>query len=75
MTLAAEGVVNPQGNPFPVVTADNGDVVAGAEEYGSGRVVLIIDIKIFDITRIEHTNSLLLSVNPAIWLIHGKPRY
>ncbi len=71
ITTASPGVVNVPSPAYPIMTTDSGDIIAGAQEYGNGRVVLVSDINIFDGARIGSTNNLQFAVNIANWLVSG----
>lgn len=71
LAFAAAGVVDTSGEAFPLVTSDNGDVFAGAQEYTNGRIVLINDINVFDVARLYQNDNRQFAVNIANWLTAG----
>ena len=62
------GVVDTSGPAYPLVTTDNNDVVAGAQDYGYGRVVLISDVDMFGGSYFDDDDNLQFAVNIANWL-------
>ncbi|MFW9849784.1 MAG: DUF4350 domain-containing protein, partial [Candidatus Thorarchaeota archaeon] len=65
---AVGGVVEVSGNAFSLVKTDNNDIVAGGQEYGSGRVVMVSDINIFDYNYIDTDDNIKFAINIANWL-------
>ncbi len=69
---AAGGVVDVSGPAFQLVKTNNNDIVAGGQEYGTGRVVMVSDINIFAYNYIDNDDDNKFAVNIANWLTASK---
>ncbi len=68
ITALAPGLVNIDGNAFPILGNDLSNIIVGGEEYGGGRIVLNADLATLRDSGIEDFDSLQFGINLVNWL-------
>ncbi|TFG02891.1 MAG: hypothetical protein EU542_03885 [Promethearchaeota archaeon] len=68
ITALAPGLVNVDGNAFPILGNDLVNIIVGGEEYGNGRIILNADLATLRDSSISGNDNLQFGINLINWL-------